>query len=145
MKLPTLLITADLGKLAAYRIGEANEITEINSLEIREGTDKLSDQVRDQAGGFPMPGSPLHSTAERLPLERELELKSLRQIADRIGEILASEKNPVWGLAAPITINAALLEHLQPEDKQRLHTNLPLNLGNLPVLPLLQRFEAAYK
>jgi hypothetical protein len=109
----------------------AGHLDVIDSLEPMEGNVKISDLVTDQAGAFPT-GGPGTAAYENLPLAEELEIRALRQIAERIEEILEREGAGTWGFSALPELNGAMLELLSGECRKRLVLNLKLDLTNSP-------------
>lgn len=107
-----------------------------------EGNVKISDLVTDQAGAFPTDG-PGTAAYESMPLATELEIRSLRQIGGKIGEILEREEPVTWGFAALSELNEAILEHVPDERLDNLTVNLFLDLTNSPVTKAHSRFEEA--
>ncbi len=142
MKLPSLIIVADRGHLVAYRLSDSGRTERIESAEFVEGSRKLSELVTDQAGAFPTgsPGSPGTSHAERLPLEAELEMRSFRQIAAKVRELVDRENPVFWGFAAPSEINGAILDGLDDDCHRRLAVNLKLDLIHHPATEVAERF-----
>jgi Protein required for attachment to host cells len=128
--LPPVIIVADRGRLIAYRNSEGDRLQAINSAEFEEGNLKLSEMVTDQAGAFPNPGCHGTSSAERLPLVAEMEVRCFRQIAESIHRILAAENPRWWGLAAPSEIHGAIVDFLQPADRESLSLQVRRDLVN---------------
>jgi hypothetical protein len=137
---PHLIILANRGHLVAYRPMESGYIEMVDSLEPMEGNAKISDLVTDQAGAFPTDG-PGTAAYESMPLAAELEIRSLRQIGGKIGEILEREEPATWGFAALSELNEAILEHVPDEYRDTLTVNLFLDLTNSPVAKVQARFE----
>ena len=141
--LPTILIATDRGRLIAYRCEENDRPRVVANVEFEEGNRKLSELVTDQAGAFPMTGSVGTGSAERLPLENELEVRCIRKIADAVRSINGKEKPVRWGLAAPSEIHGAILEHLASEDLATLSLHVKRNLVNSPSIEVVAAFEKA--
>lgn len=137
---PHLILLANGGRLIAYRPNGAGHLELLDSVEPMEGNVKISDLVTDQAGAFPTDG-PGTAAYESMPLEEELEIRSLRQIAGKMEEILEREEPPSWGFAAAPELNGAILEEISDECRDRLTLNLRLNLTNLPPGEVHERFE----
>jgi hypothetical protein len=142
-QLPSLLVAADRGRLVAYVIGENGALKLHATTAIEEGREKLSELVTDQAGAFPNPGSVGTSSAERLPLERELEARCIRQLAADIEKLLAEQGHPIWGLAAPPDVLAATADHLRREALGCLSLQVPKDLVNAPPPDVREAFEQA--
>jgi hypothetical protein len=140
---PSLLVVADRGRLVAYLTADNGALRLHATTAIEEGREKLSELVTDQAGAFPNPGSVGTSAAERLPLEKELETRCIRQIAADIEKLLAEEGHPIWGFAAPPEVLAATADHLNREALGCLALRVPKDLVNAPPLEVREAFEKA--
>ena len=148
MKIPSLLIVADRGQLLAYAIDRSTRMPSlrlIDSTEFAEGHQRLSEQVTDKAGAFPVTGSggQANAAAERMTLVAELDTRTLRRVADRITALLKEHCVESWDFAAPAEINRAILNSLQPSLRERLAQNLPLDLTHVPSKELLGHFVRA--
>jgi hypothetical protein len=147
-KLPDLIIAADRGRLIAYTPNASGSLKAVRAEEIPEGRQKLSEQVTDKAGAFPMMGpnrgSGVNGTftgsAERLTLEAEIEMQSFRRVASDIEALVTRHHPKTWGFAAPSEINGAILDGLNPQLKENLVTNLRLDLVNMPADQLAKKF-----
>ena len=109
-----------------------------------EGHERLSEQVTDQAGGFPDGGMAGrgNAAAERLTLINEIDLQNFRRVGNCINHVLSSHHPKDWGFAAPSEINRAILEHVKPEFTGTLSQNLPKDLTKVPAEEIVVRFEA---
>lgn len=129
-KLPSLLVVTDRGHFHAYEGHDDGSLTPLDNMDMDEGLKKLSEQVTDKAGGFPAAESGGHgnSSAERLPLVAELEMRTFRKISQRIQELLRGHHYDTWGFIAPAEINGAILDGLEARLRDKLTANLKLNL-----------------
>lgn len=143
--LPSLLIVADRGRLLAYLPHANGVLEEIEAMEVVEGLSKLSDLVTDKAGGFPDAGTmgQGNAAAERLTLNAELEVRALRKVAQRIGELLRQHQPRTWGFAAPQEIHEAILRGLAAPQREKLTLALPLDLTGMPPKKVAQHFLKA--
>jgi hypothetical protein len=143
-RLPPLLIVTDRGRLLVYRT-RPDDAAELHSTTtFREGNEKLSEMVTDQAGAFPNTGSAGTSTAERMPLVAELEVRCFRKIAAEIDEILAAEDGgTTWGLCAPPEIHGAIHDHLSGPARDRLRLQVRKDLVNSPPGDVAAAFRKA--
>lgn len=141
---PSLLLLANRGRLVAYRPNGTGHLKVLDSLEPMEGNAKLSDLVTDQAGAFPTDG-PGTAAYESMPLTEELKIRALRQIADKMDEILEREGASSWGFAAAPELNGAVLEQLPEERRDGLTLNLRLDLTNSPPDQVHARFDEERK
>ena len=110
-----------------------------------EGHEKLSEQVTDQAGGFPDAGTAGrgNASAERMTLIAEIDVQNFRRVGNCINHVLSSHHPAEWGFAAPSEINRAILEYVKPEFAGKLTHNLPKDLTKIPADAVVERFEAA--
>lgn len=131
--LPPILIVTDRGHFVAYRLHPDSSPEVVEHATIAEGVQKLSEQVTDQAGGFPAGGTAGqgNSAAERLTLVNELEYRCFRQIGELIQSVLSEHGGP-WGFAAPSEINAAILGQLPKPLLENLRINLPKDIARVP-------------
>lgn len=143
-----VIIVADRGRLKAYAV-EKNENRSIGvprlweSMEIEEALGRYRDNFTDQAGAFPDGASPgqANSTAERMNLAAEQEMRSFRMVASRMIELLRDKAPERWGFAAPPEINGAILDGLPVDLRERLARNVPRDLVNVPAPELLRHFQ----
>jgi hypothetical protein len=107
-----------------------------------EGNENIGDLVTDQAESFPTddPGTPGY---ESMPLRDELEIRSLRQVAGKIEEILEREAPASWGFAAGRELNEAILDLLPDEVCETLSLNLQVDLTHAPSAEVRERFSDA--
>jgi hypothetical protein len=141
--LPSLLVVTDRGRLVSYLTDEAGEPRMFSSTTFMEGTRKLSERVTDQAGAFPNAGGIGTSTAERLPLEAEIEVRCFRSIAEEVDQLLATEEVATWGFAAPAEIHGAILDLLSREALERLAVQVRLDLVHASPQGVKEAFEKA--
>lgn len=139
---PALLILTDREHLVAHRLNGSGDLERIDSLEPMEGNEKIADLVTDQAESFPTddPGTPGY---EGMPLRDELEIRSLRQVAGKIEEILEREAPVSWGFAAGRELNEAILDQLPDEICETLTLNLHVDLTHAPCAEVRERFSGA--
>ncbi|MFT4176109.1 MAG: host attachment protein [Luteolibacter sp.] len=141
MKLPSLLIVTDRGHLTAYQPTEQGSLNELESHSFREGNAKVSEMVTDQAGAFPISGTPGTGSFESMPLLAELEVRCFRKIVEVIATIIDREGIQRWGLAAPSEIHGAIVDFLDPAHRESLAVQLKLNLTNSSPQDIRRRFE----
>jgi hypothetical protein len=139
--LPSLLIVADRGRVRAYLTADAAVPSLLTSTSFPEGTGKLSELVTDQAGAFPNTGSVGTSSAERLPLKAEIEVRCFRRIADEIDHLLATRDVTTWGFAAPSEIHGAILDLISRDALERLASQVRLDLVNASPQDVKAAFE----
>lgn len=138
--IPELLILADRGHLVAYRTTETGHMERVESFDIIEGHEKLSNIVTDQAGAYGNIGSPGTSSHESMPLINELEARCIRQIIKKIETLVDREEPKFWGFAASAEINHAILDGVPDRYLQKLAVNLKLDLTNSPPAQVRSKF-----
>ena len=99
------------------------------------------DKVTDVAGRFPSNGSPGAANGENHNLRVENERRLIRLVAEKIGELVQSER--YWYLAAGEGINGRLIEQLRPEARGSLCKSIVADLVKTPKQQLLDYFLAA--
>jgi len=140
--LPPLVIVADRGHLKAFKPGAERGLQLLHTTDFKEGLEKLSEQLTDQAGAFPDGGTMGHgtSTAERLTLVDEIDSRIFRRIGQVIDQLHSEHTPGPWALAAPSEINRAILSEISPSVRDSLALNLPLDLTNTPHGQLAEHF-----
>jgi hypothetical protein len=145
-RIPEFLVVADRGRLLSYVVnknGRRSTPRLIESLEMIEGRQQMRELVSDRMGSFPTGGTNGHgnSPAERMTLVAEISMRTVRNLANRIGELLRAHQPETWAFAAPGEINGIILDELPREWRDRLSQNLPLDLTRTPATELLEHFE----
>ena len=142
-----LLITANLGRLRAFRVLPSDDPTrsnyvvqELETAPLELVPQTISELASDQAGRFNSDGSEGMSRGEAHGLEREEERRLIAQLAERIGGVIDTESPAGWFLAAPKSINARLLEGLGSERQRTLRENRAQDLCKLGGNELGKRF-----
>lgn len=143
MNIPSIIIVANRGHLIAYRKTDNGALEAIDADSFPEGTLKISEIVTDQSGAFQMTGGVGTGSYESLPLVNELEVRSFRKVADKIGAVLDAHKPSWWGFASPSEINGAITDHLQERYRSKISINLKSDLTNSPKDDVYRRFEKA--
>jgi hypothetical protein len=145
----TVLVTADLGHLKAYRLTKQGSESGRPSIEViqtesTDATSHLSEVVTDQAGQFrkgSFPSGPTNrSDGEPHNLALERRRRALKAIARDISRLIAREKPQEWILAAGKEINHRLLQALDKGVRGKLKKNVPANLTKLGLQQVLAHF-----
>jgi hypothetical protein len=145
-RIPEFVVVADRGRLLSYLVqknGRRATPRLIESLEMIEGRQQMRELVSDRMGAFPTGGTngQGNSPAERMTLTAEISMRTVRNLANRIGELLKLHQPMTWAFAAPGEINGIILDELSKEWRDRLEQNLPLDLTRTPATELLEHFE----
>lgn len=143
---PPFIIVADRGELKAFAVDRTATRDPfprlVFGLTLRELHQRYAERFTDSAGAFPARGTDGqgNSTAERMTLVAEDDMRSFRRVAHEI-EMLLKEHNPDrWAFAAPSEINGAILDGLDTSLKGRLAQNLRRDLVNTDSAQLLKHF-----
>ena len=148
----SLLILLDAGRFKAYRMETDRRFStpRLSLLEEWESgvTDRISDQVTDQAGQFSKGSRSFAAIndmadGERHNLELEQERRALKKMAQRVGELLDQEQVDGWSIAAGKEINQSVVDLLPNSVRGKLQKNVPANLTRLPVPDVLEHFQEA--
>ena len=146
-----LLVAMDLGRFKAYRLEESPNFSNprLVLLEDRNTsvTERLSDQVTDQAGQFPKGSLSFAaisdmSNGERNTLEWEGRRRAVKILAKRIGELLAQENLEECYLAAGSEINQTVMDALDPRTRAKVKRNVSANLTGLNPSDMIDHFCA---
>lgn len=148
MKKPSLIIVADRGSLFAYEVDRKTRKPFprlLQSVFFAEAHQRLSDQVTDRAGSFPVTGSggTTNAAAERMTLVAELDTRTIRRVADEMSTILQRQRPEAWAFATPSEINGAILDHLPPAWRETLVENVTSDLIKVRPDALLDHFTSA--
>ena len=144
------VVLADLGSMKAYKVDDNNlnshpRLELLETYENPEVHSKLSETLSDQAGQFAR-GSrgagASHEIAcgERHNIELEQRRRWIRQLTDRISQVLRRGDLDVCWFAAGKEINKQILDELPQELHAKIERNVPANLTKLEKLELLGRF-----
>lgn len=144
-----IVITADLGRLRAFRVvPNENHLENPNSIlheievdGIADPPKRMSDMVSDQAGRFRADGSPGHASGESHAWEQEQERRCLEELGEAISKIVASSGSEGWALAAPKPIHARLVALLDEDVRLRLGEALEVDLCKEPILKIQSHFK----
>ena len=102
----------------------------------------MRELVSDRMGSFPTGGTngQGNSPAERNTLVAEISMRTVRNLAGRITQLLQAHHPETWAFAAPGEINSTIVDALPREWQNRLSQNLPLDLTRIPTTELLDHF-----
>jgi len=127
-----LLIVADVGILKAYEL----TITSTGLLHL----DQVKTEVLNEAQHSMVEKLDFGTTVNSCNIKLETKRRLVKRIAQSVEELI--EKNSEWGvwLAAPKEINYLLTSALLKCVRQRIETNLTLNLVHVDEEELLERF-----
>lgn len=145
-----LIVLTDLGTFKAFRLEEnrlatAPKLEPVDAYETANGDDRISLRLSDQAGRFkgsgPIPAATSDgATGERHNIHLENERRSVKQIVERMTELLKDDQVESCYFAAANEINNAIIDALPPNARAKIEKNVHSNLVNAPRDELLQHF-----
>ncbi|MDF3059696.1 MAG: hypothetical protein K0R17_3911 [Rariglobus sp.] len=129
-------------------------LEEVHAMDFPEGRTSYVDNDSDMAGRFQSsanqgraPGAPAArggmSIDERLPMQREAGRRQIDEIARAIETFLLNAPEATWDFAAGPSSHNAILEHLSPQVRGRLHQSVSKDLVNQPLTELRGHFSRA--
>jgi protein required for attachment to host cells len=141
----TVIITTDLGTFKAFRLHHTERNTPrleiIEEIELLDAHGKLGDKVTDQAGRWKVPMQNMAmSYGERQKIELELRRRLVKQLAERIHNIVADRSVATCYFAASPEINEQILDEAGPQVRGKIEKNLCCNLTNSDKNELLRHF-----
>jgi hypothetical protein len=141
-----IIVLADLGRVKAFRVipdmmTSKPRMELVYDCEFPEAHHRVMDMVTDMAGAFPVSGKPGASIGEDHNLRVETERRLIRQVAEKIGELVRGQR--CWYLAAAENINGRIVELLNPEVRAALFKNLTADLVKTRKQELLDHFTAS--
>ncbi len=142
----TLVIVADLGELKVYNVKKSeglvgNEMKTSHALEVLnnigyiDAHKKMGEVMSDSAGNF------MGSAGEEHNRENERKKRSLKEVAEDIDAIVASEKPKQLFLAFPQEMFSKLMDGLSQNTKAVLHKTASSNLVKTDKSKILAYFE----
>ncbi len=141
----TTLIVADLGNLRAFRVkkrGIDESMIALEEIKLPKGDTKpkpIGEVTSDQAGRFPRGGGSGMSNGEEHEVAREMKDRAIGSLAQRIDDIIGSEKSRSWKLAAPQVIADRLVGEVAPENRKKLVQTEHADLTKFPLKKIEQR------
>lgn len=145
-----LLIVTDLGTFKAYRMEEDRFSTRpklelVDSYELVNGHDKISQKLSDSAGRFGkgarnVAGVNDASTADNHGIILEDRRRNMRQIADTISKLLSNGQFDSCYFAAASEINDQILDQMPNEARAKIEKNVPCNLVHADRDELMRHF-----
>ena len=153
----TFLIVADRGHLKTFRAvkaiaGRPPRLEPMTSVELAEGSQKLSEKLEDNAGRFPVAAGPAggkgggNGRHQNSVSEKHFDIEDTRRItkelAHRIAEVLRQQDHPAWSFSAPSAIKNAVIEELGTEERGQLQESLAGDLVKLSPTDLVGHFPS---
>lgn len=146
-----LVVLTDLGTFKAYRLEEdrvssSPRLQPVDGYETPLGDDRIGRRLSDQAGQFQkgsLSFAAVNDSAngERHNIWLENEKRSVKQIAERMDELLSNGEFDACYFAASNEINGQIVDNLSPQARGKIEKNLHCNLVNAPKEELLQHFK----
>jgi hypothetical protein len=147
----TLVVLADSGSFKAFSLDDnqrnsSPRLEPLDATRMTEGDDRIGKMVTDQAGQyrkstgtFAVKGE--QSDGEQHNIWLENERRSIKQIAERMSELLGDGQFDSCYLAAPGEFNKRILEQLTPQARAKIEKNVQCDLVNSPRNEILQHFN----
>ena len=147
-----LVVLTDLGSFKAYRLEDDRSnsrprLQPVDAYETSLGDHRIGRRLSDQAGNFQkrgamgMQGVDDGETGERHNICLENDKRSVKEIAERMNELLSNGDFESCYFAASNEINRDIVNHLSPQAKAKIEKNLTCNLVNAPHEELLNHFK----
>jgi hypothetical protein len=152
----SFFIVADRGNLKAYRVEKTAtdrnpRVQLVQAFSFVQPHLKLIETNSDAAGRFPVGAGPAsgsgggngrhqNSVSEK-HYDIEFDRRSVKELAQRIDEVLRAENPGAWSFAAPAELKEAVLDQLAPEQRKLLAESLSRNLVNVDKSELLEHFS----
>src|SRR5204863_8270511 len=134
----TVVIVADLGNFRAFE-WDGNEFHSTPRLELIDDFETVEARgmrgntltVHERRSAKAAGNEKMNATAsdgEQHNMELEKRRRLIRQMAERISDLLRPSQVERCFLAAPSEINHQIFEHVAPDVRWKIEKNLPLNL-----------------
>ena len=147
-----LVVLTDLGSFKAYRLEDDRSnsrprLQPVDAYETSLGDHRIGRRLSDQAGNFQksgamgMQGVNDGETGERHNICLENDKRSVKQIAEKMSELLSDGEFESCYFAASNEINRQIVESLTPEARKKIEKNLHCNLVNAPKDQVLKQFK----
>ena len=146
-----LVVLTDLGTFKAFRLEEdrassAPRLQVVDTYENADADHRISRGLTDQAGQFGKGAKSFSAindgaSGERHNICLENEKRSVKQIADKMTELLSNDEFESCYFAASNEINRQILDSLSSEAREKIEKNITCNLVNEPKEKLLQHFQ----
>lgn len=146
-----LVVLTDLGTFKAYRLEEdrassSPRLQPVDAYETVLGDDRIGRRLSDQAGQFKTGGPASTATHDKADGERhniwlENDRRSVKQIAERMSDLLSNGDFESCYFAAANEINREIIDHLSPQAREKIEKNIHCNLVNAPRAEVLQHFK----
>lgn len=146
-----LVVLTDLGTFKAFRLeeeraGSTPRLQVVDAFETSDGDHRISRGVTDQAGQFSKGAKSFAAindgaNGERHNICLENEKRSVKQIAEKMSELLADGEFESCYFAASNEINRQIVDSLSPDARKKIEKNLHCNLVNAPKDQVLEQFK----
>jgi hypothetical protein len=147
----TLVVLADSGSFKAFSMKDSGlhstpRLEPLDAARMTEGDDRIGRMVTNNAGQYRKSKGKFSVNGDRSDGEQhniwlENERRSMKEIAERISELLGDGQFDSCYLAAPSEFNKQILEYLSPKVRSKIKKNLQCDLVNTPRNEILQHFN----
>ncbi|MBA2743690.1 MAG: host attachment protein [Chthoniobacterales bacterium] len=150
----SLIIVTDRGSLKGYKVNEAANrgpsLQLVQSIDLTDAHGRYQDKLTDQAGRFAggdgggADGNGRHmgGAAERQGIETENDRRILKQLADKITEVVRLAGTEGWSFAAPASIHSAIVDLLPPPVRERIVEHVKSDLVKIEPAKLADHFRS---
>lgn len=144
-----IVVVTDLGSLKAYRLANAQpgispRLELLEDLHLNGAHQKLTDQVSDSGGRFGKGGVGNGASAgERHNIELEHRKRLVKQITEKLADLLRPDEVEGCYFAASREIHHAITDALEPRLRAKLEKHLAADLTKLSKAELLERMVMA--
>lgn len=138
-----LIIVVDLQHFKLFRVEQ--DALKRKSVEIIKSSEdldlhlKADEKYSDRKGNFTSAQSSGSNENQNIMLEEER--RRIKDISDKISEVLSKYEHESWCFSAPEAINKQVIELLDKKDIKNMKINLKLNLANTPNNQILEHFS----
>jgi hypothetical protein len=147
----TLVVLADSGSFKAFSLEDNKRnstprLQPLDATRMQGGDDRIGRVVTDDAGQYRKSKGKYAvngdgSDGEQHNIWLENERRSVKQIAERISQLLGDGQFGSCFLAAPGEFNQRILEQLPPQVRAKIEKNVQCDLVNAPRNEILQHFH----
>jgi len=146
-----LVIVANLGRLKVYRVakaapGRGQKLDLVEDINFINAHTRFRDMVTDQAGryGIDTGNAYLKSDYEAQGAKREIQRRSVREVAEEIDRVLDEEEPEGWYLAAAPEHHDAILAEIRPDHRERLVWSVYADLVKSRPAVVLRKVKEAF-
>ena len=145
-----LLVVTDLGSFKAYQVdedqlGSSPRLQLMEEFHTDEAGAKMMDRLTDMAGryGGRTAGDWAATYGEKHNLELEFKKRAIRQLAQRLNDLLENKDVESCFFAASKEISHQILHELRPQALKKIEKTISCDLTKAGKKDLIERFNGA--